>query len=536
MIGHGHDLLTHGSSQATGRCPARPNHLADRAGRACEPPRGSDSSISSGPSVEGRPSGGRSSRRSCVGGVGERRRRRRITQRRESRSVAARRCARRLAARGRRWPGGRQARGSRRSHGAVGADDGPVQGPAAGGVELAAAVERVDEHRSGRPCPGRGSGRACPTPGQRHADPPARPPCASTDSVIGMPTPPVEDLVEERVAGVVVVVAVPAEAPGGEEVAARGRRASAPGTSPARSSSRAERRRRRRGRVGMGGDAAGAASSSGDGLAAAVRPRADEPRRRRRPGPCGSRYRSATVAAYMSAGMYPGAHAATTPDKPAVVMAGHRRGRRPTPSSTPRPTGSRQLLPRRRPAARRPRRAAAWRTTPATSRSPGAPTTPASSTPPARSRLTAERAGLHRRRLRGQGLHHVARTRPTRRPRSCADTPGVRAAADARRHRSTGYDALRGRRRRPARRAARRTGASGTDMLYSSGTTGRPKGVKVAPPDAPLGDAPGARRRCSRCCSASTGDDGLPVAGAALPRRAAALLHGGPSRSAAPSW
>src|SRR5205814_1130788 len=31
----------------------------------------------------------------------------------------------------------------------------------------------------------------------------------------------------------------------------------------------------------------------------------------------------------------------------------------------------------------------------------------------------------------------------------------------------------------------------GVDMLYSSGTTGRPKGVETPAPDAALGDAPG---------------------------------------------
>ena len=62
-------------------------------------------------------------------------------------------------------------------------------------------------------------------------------------------------------------------------------------------------------------------------------------------------------------------------------------------------------------------------------------------------------------------------------------------------------------------------------MLYCSGTTGRPKGVEVPLPNAPLGtktvggdggrDAPRLRRA-----------DGVPEPGAAVPRRPAALHHG----------
>ena len=61
-----------------------------------------------------------------------------------------------------------------------------------------------------------------------------------------------------------------------------------------------------------------------------------------------------------------------------------------------------------------------------------------------------------------------------------ADTPGVDAAPDARRRRSTGYELVRGRRRGAARRRRCDDRVAGTDMLYSSGTTGRPKGVDPA--------------------------------------------------------
>ena len=66
--------------------------------------------------------------------------------------------------------------------------------------------------------------------------------------------------------------------------------------------------------------------------------------------------------------------------------------------------------------------------------------------------------------------------------------------------------------------------SSGADMLYSSGTTGRPKGVKFALPseaDRSPDDARAAREQDLR----SVCRFGVPVAGAALSRSAAALVH-----------
>ena len=95
------------------------------------------------------------------------------------------------------------------------------------------------------------------------------------------------------------------------------------------------------------------------------------------------------------------------------------------------------------------------------------------------------------------------------------------------------YEAAVDRLSRPSRSTDR---IAGTDMLYSSGTTGRPKGVARAVPGTPLDD--GSRRACIGADAAAVRGhrrDRLPVAGAALPRRSAALLHGGPRASAAPS-
>ena len=65
---------------------------------------------------------------------------------------------------------------------------------------------------------------------------------------------------------------------------------------------------------------------------------------------------------------------------------------------------------------------------------------------------------------------------------------------------------------------------AGTDMLYSSGTTGRPKGVKGATPDKPLGAGPVLRRRVAGGALRGRRRRHLPVARPAVPRRAAPVL------------
>ena len=89
-----------------------------------------------------------------------------------------------------------------------------------------------------------------------------------------------------------------------------------------------------------------------------------------------------------------------------------------------------------------------------------------------------------------------------------ADDAGRRAAADARRHHRRLRE-LRGRRRRAARR--RRSTSqriAGTDMLYSSGTTGRAEGrhARVRAGSRSRTRPPAWRRTLRRCCSASTSD------------------------------
>ena len=101
------------------------------------------------------------------------------------------------------------------------------------------------------------------------------------------------------------------------------------------------------------------------------------------------------------------------------------------------------------------------------------------------------RGRVHRRRLRGQGPGHQRRARPTW-PRPWSSTrPGVRAPPHGRRRPARRPRLLRGaavaaQPARPPWRASRR----GMVMLYSSGTTGRPKGIKfpLPPADSPLGE------------------------------------------------
>ena len=149
------------------------------------------------------------------------------------------------------------------------------------------------------------------------------------------------------------------------------------------------------------------------------------------------------------------------------------------------------------------------------------------------SRLTDRRARVHRRRLRRPGVRLLRRAGRRSPPRSTDATPKRRAAAHAGRRRPTASSPTR--RRWPASRAtpARR-------RVPGHATCSTPR----APPAGPRASSPplserAARQRRARCCQlvqclfGAVGRQRLPLAGAALPRRPAALLHDASSGSAA---
>ena len=203
--------------------------------------------------------------------------------------------------------------------------------------------------------------------------------------------------------------------------------------------------------------------------------------------------------------MFPGAHAATDPDKPAVIMGGTGAVMTYAELDEERQPGV-AAAPRRRPPARATTSRSAWRTTPASSPSCGARTTPGLYYTAHRARASrTDGAGVHRRRLRRPGLHHVRVQGRAGAPSSSTETPGVelRLMLDGA---IDGYEPLRGDAspRSPAD-AARRTESRATTCSTRSGTTGRPKGVKPPLPGAPLGDDADRRHRPrASCCSAST--------------------------------
>ncbi len=155
----------------------------------------------------------------------------------------------------------------------------------------------------------------------------------------------------------------------------------------------------------------------------------------------------------------------------------------------------------------------------------GAPSAPASTTRPLHP-AERRRARVHRRRLRRPRARRRRRRRST--PLDAVDAPDVelRLLLDGTRDGWERYDDVAA--AHPATPIDDQ--AEGADMLYSSGTTGRPKGVKVP---LPSGALPGA---CPPSAASAIGalrrhrGHGLPVAGAAVPRRAAAVLHGRPHR------
>ncbi len=186
------------------------------------------------------------------------------------------------------------------------------------------------------------------------------------------------------------------------------------------------------------------------------------------------------------AAMFPGAYLDTHPDKPAFVMGAigvqpdlRRAGRRGEP-------GEPRAAQRRR-AAGRPRRGLHGEP-PAVLR--GDLGLPLRRCGVHRVLQPADQpgAGVHPRRLPGQGVHHLhLQGRPGRGDRR--RQPRRRAAADARRHdrRLRRYEAA-----VAAQPATPLDGEriAGTDMLYSSGTTGMPKGITRPFEAAPLATSP----------------------------------------------
>ena len=137
-----------------------------------------------------------------------------------------------------------------------------------------------------------------------------------------------------------------------------------------------------------------------------------------------------------------------------------------------------------------------WRTTRASSRSPGRAQRVGPATTPHLLAADRGRGRVHRERLRGQGVRHLAP--PGRRwPTEVAAADPGRDARSWSAARIAGYESSRTARRRACRRRRIADETAGRDMLYSSGTTGRPKGVK------PALERRSRSTRPTRCCRSS---------------------------------
>ena len=221
--------------------------------------------------------------------------------------------------------------------------------------------------------------------------------------------------------------------------------------------------------------------------------------------------------------MYPATHAKSTPDKPAYVMARQRRG-----GDLPRARRAveplRAAVPRARPAGRATASRYAWRTTRASSRSPGRRSDRVCTTRRSARVCDRSRGRVHRRRLRRQGVHHLrvqARDGAELRDRLAERLARASCSTRAMPGYESYEEAVAG---QPGRRPWPRS-SKGRTCSTRPARPGARRASSSRSPASPPGTPPALLQLMTFLYGADRRQR-LPVAGAALPRRADALLHG----------
>ncbi len=309
---------------------------------------------------------------------------------------------------------------------------------------------------------------------------------------------PVEHLVQERVARVVVVVAVPAEAPARRRGGAPARRAWACGPRrPGRRSGRGRRRCRARGRRARRCQA-GLVERHRLGRSGRRRPRTVRTSPRRDPRVHGIRRLASPLMPDWPLSGRPRGHES----RQAGVHHGGigrgrdlRRARRGRQPAVP-------AVRRHRAAARRPRRVLPREPPPLPRDRLGR----SLRRPDLHGVLVAphlRRARLHRQRLRRPGLHRRRRTRPTRPPRSSPTRRSVRRRLmlDGT---VPGYESYEEAVAAQPADAARRPAARASTCSTRRARPGGPRACMRPRPDVPLGDVGGPHPAAGRATSGST--------------------------------